>query len=86
LLGLKEALEIASPVAVTLAEDCRAHPSRKGSVRAGAGWKLGWAAAKVSEKSGIRSLNIFIKYPRRRNAPPLSNSHYVHSIFINSIQ
>src|SRR6266853_5324756 len=59
-------LEIASPVAVTFAEDCRVHPSRKGSVSAGVGWKLGWVPATASEKNGIKSRNIFMKYPRQK--------------------
>src|SRR6202790_1012998 len=54
-------LEIASPVAVTFADDCRVHPSRKGSVSAGAGWKLGWAVAIASERNGTKSRNIFMK-------------------------
>ena len=56
-----DGLAMASPIAVTFAEDCSAHPSRKESLSAGVGWKLGWAAAAASEKNGIKSLSIFMK-------------------------
>jgi hypothetical protein len=89
-LVLNDALEIASPVAVTFVEDCRVHLSRKGSVKAGAGWKLGWATATASEKNGIKSLNIFMKVSLMKKmetgGPLLPEPPYVHSTFINSIQ
>ena len=57
----KEAVEMVSPSAVTFAEDCRLHPSRKGSVSAGAGAKLVWAAATAAKKNGISRRNVFIE-------------------------
>src|SRR5450432_3465912 len=91
-LALNSGLEIASPVAVTFAVDCNAHPSCNGSDRAGAAWKLGCAAATASRKNGITSLNIFMKmsftnpryYRRKAGAPP--GAPYVDNTFINSIQ
>jgi len=55
------ALEIASPLPVTFAEDCTAQPSRKGSVRAGLGWTSGWAKATAIKKNGSRSRNFFME-------------------------
>src|SRR6266849_4994880 len=83
-------LEIASPVAVTFVEDCRVHPSRKGSVSAGAGWKLGWAAATASEKNGTKSrmivMHVSLNAKMEGLLPIPPEPPYVHNIFINSIQ
>src|SRR5450755_5163282 len=60
-LALNDGLEMASPVAVTFAEDCSDHPSCKGSDTAGTAWKLGWATATASRTNGLTSLNIFME-------------------------
>ena len=92
-LASNDALAMTSPVAVTFAEDCSAHPSRKGRVDAGTGWEVGWAAAIASEKNGIKRRSIFIKVSLKKNVEkwkaggPFSESRpHVHNTFINSFQ